>query len=309
MKRLLLLLFSVAIVISSVMLAPSGDKKTAAPEYRPVAGWPKLPATMELAQVTGVAVDAADRVFVFHRGKNPILVFDKDGVFLRSFGDGLFKTAHGLRIDADQNVWTSDIGNHLVRKFDAKGNLLLTLGQKDKPGVGQDQFNKPADIAFGRAGEIYVADGYGNSRVVKFTKEGKFVLEWGKKGKGEGEFDLPHAIRVDGKGRVYVGDRENNRVQVFDGAGKFLQAWPDTGAPFGLDLTPEGRMLLADGRAHCVRQLDKEGKPLKQWGVKGAGPGEFTLPHGICADSRGAIYVTEVTGSRVQKFVPVRPPG
>src|SRR5262249_5716593 len=177
---------------------------------------------------------SADRVHVFHRGKNPVLVFEPDGTFVRSWGDGLIKTAHGLRIDRDDNVWLTDLGHHLVTKFDRQGKLLLILGTKDTPGEGKDQFNRPADVAFGAAGEVYVADGYGNARVMKFSKEGKYLKEWGKKGKREGEFNLPHAIFVDGKGRVCVGDRENNRVQVFDADGKFLAQWTETGAPFGL---------------------------------------------------------------------------
>jgi DNA-binding beta-propeller fold protein YncE len=285
---------------AAAVLTGSADKPDAG--YQLVADWPRLPETIKLGQVTGVAVDAADRVYIFHRGKNPIIVLDADGKYLRSWGDGLVKTAHGLRIDREGQVWITDLGHHQAIRFDPQGKVLLMLGKKDAPGESSDQFNRPADVAFGPAGEIFVADGYGNSRVVKFSKEGKYLKEWGKKGKGEGEFHLPHAICID-KGRVYVGDRENNRVQVFDLEGKFLSQWKETGAPYGLHLTAGGQMLLADGRANLVRLLDLEGKPLKRWGEKGAGPGQFTLPHGICADSRGAVYVTEVNGQRVQKFM------
>src|SRR5262245_17182686 len=207
------------------------------PDYRPVAGWPRLPDTVKLGQVSGVATDSADRVYVFHRGKQPILVFDRTGKLLRSWGDDQIKQAHGLRIDKENNVWVTDIGHHRVLKYDAEGKLLLTLGQKDRPGDGPDQFNKPTDVAVAPSGEFYVADGYGNSRVVKFSKEGKYLKEWGKKGTGAGEFNLPHAICLDGRGRVYVGDRENDRIQVFDSEGKFLAQYPESGAPFGLFLT------------------------------------------------------------------------
>jgi DNA-binding beta-propeller fold protein YncE len=212
------------------------------------------------------------------------------------------KTAHGIRIDADGNVWTTDIGNHLVIKYDPQGKVLLTLGKKDQPGEGTDQFNKPADVAVAPSGDVYVADGYGNSRVIKFSREGKFLKEWGKKGTGEGEFNLPHTICLDAKGRVYVGDRENNRVQIFDADGKFLAVWKDSGAPFGLYLAGE-RLLVADGRGSQVRVLDRAGNVLGRWGEKGTDPGQFGLPHWVCADSRGAIYVAEVDGKRVQKFV------
>jgi len=303
LKRGLILLASLTAVGAAVALAPSGGGKTGVPEYKVVADWPAAQRPIKFGQVTGVATDAADRVYVFHRGKNPIAVFDRDGKFLRSWGDGLIKTAHAVRLDHDGNVWVTDLGYHLVTKFDPQGKVLLTLGTKGKPGETMDRFNKPADVAFGAAGEIYVADGYGNSRVVKFAADGKYVKEWGKKGKGPGEFNLPHAICVDGKGHVYVGDRENNRVQIFDAEGRFLAQWPATGAPFGLFLTREGRMLLADGRAHVAKVLDTEGKSLRQWGEKGTAAGQFDLPHGICVDSRGAVYVTEVNGQRVQKFV------
>jgi DNA-binding beta-propeller fold protein YncE len=276
--------------------------KVGIPDYRPVASWPQLPEDVKLGQVSAVATDSADRVYVFHRGKQPILVFDRDGKFLRSWGDDRIKTAHGLRIDRDNNVWVTDIGHHQVMKFDPGGKLLLTLGTKDEPGVGPDHFNKPTDVAVTPAGDFYISDGYGNSRVVKFSREGKCLAEWGRKGTGEGEFSLPHAICLDGKGRVYVGDRENNRVQVFDADGKFLAQWKESGSPFGLFIAANERLFVADGRANWIKVLDLEGKALGRWGEKGTGAGQFQLPHAICVDSRGDVYVTEITGQRVQKF-------
>src|SRR5262245_29595071 len=227
--------------------AEDAPGKSGIADYRPVPNWPQLPPDVKLGRVSGVATDANDRVYVFHRGKQPILVFDRDGKFLRSWGDGVIDMAHGLRIDRDGNVWVTDIGYHLVLKFDPPGKLLLTLGQKSKPGDAADQFNTPTDIAVATSGEFYVRDGYGNSRVVKFSREGKFVKEWGKKGTGEGEFNLPHAILLDDRGRVIVGDRENNRIQVFDADGKFLTQWKESGAPFGLFLTADKRLFVADG--------------------------------------------------------------
>jgi DNA-binding beta-propeller fold protein YncE len=303
LKRGLIFLASLAIIGTAVMWTPSAGKSPGGAKYKAVADWPQLPKEIKFGQVTAVATDSADRVYVFHRGKNPVLVFEPSGKFLRSWGDGLVKNAHGLRIDRDDNVWITDLGHHLVMKFNAEGKHLLTLGTKGEAGVGKDRFNKPADVAFGRQGEIYVADGYGNSRVVKFSREGAYLKEWGKKGAGQGEFNLPHAICVDAKGSVYVGDRENNRVQIFDADGKFLTQWKATGAPFGLFLAGEERMFLADGRAHVAKTLDLKGQSLGHWGEKGTALGQFTLPHGLCLDSKGAVYVTEVTGQRVQKFV------
>jgi DNA-binding beta-propeller fold protein YncE len=277
--------------------------KKGIPDYRPVADWPQLPANFKLGQVSAVATDAADNVYVFHRGKQPILVFNRQGKFLRSWGDDLIKSPHGLRVDRQGNVWITDMGNHLVRKFDSEGKLLLTLGEKDKPGDGPDHFNRPTDVAVTPSGEFYVSDGYGNARVVKFSKEGKYIKEWGRKGKKPGEFNIPHAIRLDAQGRVYVGDRENKRIQVFDGDGKFLAQWKESGAPYGMFLTADGQMFVADGLAAWIKVLDAEGKPLGRWGEKGSGPDQFRMPHAVCVDSKGAVYIAEVDGQRVQKFV------
>ena len=277
-----------------------GDK---VPEYQPMPNWLELPKGFQFELVTAVATDKDDNLFIFHRGKRPISVFDKTGKFLRSWGDGEVKTAHGLRLDHDGNVWTTDLGTHQVIKYDPTGKVLLTLGTKNKPGNTREHFNKPADVAVSAAGDVYVADGYGNSRVVKFSKEGQYLKEWGKKGKQPGEFNLVHAIFLDGQGRVYVGDRENDRIQVFDTEGKFLEQWRESGAPFGLFLQGGKRMLVADGRGNEVRLLDLNGKLLSRFGQKGMEPGQFLMPHGICADSRGVVYVTEGDGKRVQKFV------
>jgi DNA-binding beta-propeller fold protein YncE len=273
------------------------------PDYRPVAGWPKLPDGIELGPVSAVATDPNGTVYILHRGKKPILAFGRDGSFLRSWGDGVIQTGHGLRVDWDRNVWATDIGGHQVFKFDADGAVALALGKKDKPGDGPDQFNKPTDIAFAANGDFFVSDGYGNSRVVKFNKQGKYLKEWGKKGTGAGEFNLPHAIVSDDRGRLYVGDRENNRIQIFDEDGKFLAVWKESGAPFGLFRTG-ARTFVADGRASWIMVLDDNGKPLGRFGEKGTGAGQFRMPHMLCVDGDGAVYVAEVDNKRVQKFVP-----
>ena len=303
LRKCTVLLASLTLVVGAAVFATSADKADALPSYQVVAGWPTLPEKSKLGPVAAVATDAMDRVYVFHRGKQPIMVFDKDGRFLRSWGDDVIKTAHGLRVDRDGNVWTTDIGHQQVMKFDGEGKLLLTLGKKDEKGDGQDTFNMPTDVAVADSGEFYVSDGYGNSRVVKFSKEGKYLKEWGKKGKGDGEFVIPHVVLLDAKGRVYVGDRENNRVQVFDADGKYLSQWKDSGAPYGLFLTSGGRMFVADGRANEVKVLDAEGKLLGRFGEKGTEAGQMSGPHWVCADSKGAVYVAETGAQRVQKFV------
>jgi len=285
----------------AALLLTAGLATAAEPVFKPVPGFLKVPKGLELGACSGVDVDSKGRVYLFHRGKQPILCFDASGKFLRSWGDDLISQAHGLRIDRDDNVWVTDIGHHLVLKFNPGGKLLLALGTTDKPGLGRDQFDKPTDVAFGPKGELYVSDGYGNNRVVKFTARGKFVTTWGKPGNGRGEFNLPHTILVDRKGRVVVGDRENNRVQVFDADGQWLATW--TGfAPFGLAQDVKGSILVADGRANQVLSLDTGGKVASRWGGKGTEPGQFDLPHMLAVDRAGNLYVVEITGRRLQKF-------
>ncbi|WP_074304786.1 peptidyl-alpha-hydroxyglycine alpha-amidating lyase family protein [Singulisphaera sp. GP187] len=287
-----------------LMLTSLGQPTLAAeePAYRPVPDWPETPSSIQFGAVSALATDSTDRIFVFHRGEHPIVVFDRDGKFVRSWGDGLVKKAHGLRIDHNDNIWITDIGDHLVRKFAHDGTLLMTLGTKGKPGDGPDQFNQPTDVAVTPSGAFFVTDGYGNARVLAFSPEGRYLKEWGKRGTGDGEFHLPHAICLDRRGRIYVGDRENDRVQIFNPEGKFLASWTAGGAPFGLGLAVDGRLFVADGRANRVTVLDPDGKALTHWGQKGTDPGQFLMPHAACLDAQGDVYVAEINGKRVQKF-------
>ena len=251
---------------------------------------------MKLGGISAVAADSADNVYLLHRIKPHVLVFGSDGKFLRSWNAD-FKTPHGLRIDKDDNLWIADMANHLVQKFSPDGALLLKLGQKDKPGLAEDQFNKPADVAVGKDGEIYVADGYGNSRIAHFSKDGKFLRDWGKKGKGPSEFNIPHVVVFDDQDHVIVGDRENSRVQIFDRQGKLLSQWTDTGAPYGLYLHKD-RVYLADGRKGTIRILDKQGKLLTSWDVGDA----KNAPHWLSVDRQGTVYLGFVSGSKVEKW-------
>ncbi|MGY8654249.1 MAG: peptidyl-alpha-hydroxyglycine alpha-amidating lyase family protein [Verrucomicrobiia bacterium] len=291
--------FVPALLLASAVSALAAD---GAADYRLAPGFPQLPSVLKLAAVSGVTTDSAGNVLLFHRGPKPILILSPDGKFLLSIGGGLFDSTHGLRRDADGNIWTTDNQNHTVVKLSPEGKVLLTLGERNVKGESERLFNRPADIAFAVNGDIFIADGYGNSRVVKLDRNGKFLLAWGKKGAGVGEFDLPHAIRIDSKGLVYVGDRENDRVQVFDQSGKFIRQFGGF-APFGLHITPDDRLFVADGRANKVMVMTLEGKILREWGKLGSEPGNFNLPHGITVAADGAVYVTEIRGKRVQKFV------
>ena len=184
-----------------------------------------MPAGWTFGRVSAVATDSSFRLH---------------GQYLRSFGaDQDFANEHGLRIDRYDNVWVTDNGNHRVMKFTNDGELLMTLGIKGYTGVTDETFSRPADIAFGQNDELYVADGYGNSRVVKYDSQGNFVKTWGTPGSALGEFDLVHSIAVDSEGRIYASDRENNRIQIFDADGNLLKMWTHLGARQDIFITPD----------------------------------------------------------------------
>lgn len=286
-----------------VVLIIAGGKSLADDEadFWPVPDFLKLPDGWTLGSCSAVGVNGRGEILLLHRGRHPLIVFDAGGRFLRSWGDDLIQSPHGLRVDRDDNVWVTDIGGHRVFKFDPSGKLLLSLGN-GKPGAGDDQFNRPTDVAFGPDGEFFVADGYGNARVLRFAASGKLIKTWGTPGTGPGEFDLPHAIVVDARERVLVGDRENNRIQIFDRDGALLEIWAGF-APYGLAFNHNGILFVADARANQILELDVNGKVRRSWGRKGTGPGEFDLPHMLSSDADGNLFVAEVGGKRLQKFV------
>ena len=297
MRSSLLPVFLAAVLACCASLARAGET------YKLDPAFPKLPPEIKLGAVSGVATNSHGDVLVFHRGEPPILVFEPSGKFVRAFGKGLFASAHGLRVDRDDNVWVTDNLNHTVLKLNPEGKVLLTLGERNRPGDDERHFNRPTDVAFAKNGDFYVSDGYGNSRVVKFDRNGKFLLSWGRKGKADGEFDLPHAVRVDSKGNVYVADRENDRIQVFDPNGKFLRKMGGV-APFGLFITREDTLFVADGRANRVVKMTADGKVLARFGETGTGPGQFDMAHAVTVGRDGAVYVCDINGKRVQKFTP-----
>lgn len=286
-----------------------------------VPGWPHLPAGWHFGETAAVAVDARQHTYVVHRGEHPIIEFDERGAFVRALGESLFDRAHSARFDPDGNLWVVDDGAHVVLKLDAEGHVVMVLGRHRKPGssvppakIGprgaRDEdilkFDRPTDIAFSAAGDIYVSDGYGNSRIVKLTKDGRFVKTWGSKGTAPGQFDTPHSVAVDRQGRVYVGDRENYRIQVFTADGEFLQQWTHVGAPWGLYITPDQSLYMCDGYNNRVLKLSLDGKILGSYGSMGRLPGQFTYAHNLAVGSDGAIYTAEVLNWRPQKFVPAR---
>ncbi len=309
MRRLALL---TAFILLASFTLPLGSDSGGS--YEVVHGWPVLPDGYTLGQAAGVEVDSHNHVWVFHRGKHPVLCIDGDsGEILQKWGDGLFDSPHGLTVDPDDNIWVTDNISHLVSKFSHEGKPLMTLGVKGVAGQDGKHFNKPTDVAVAPNGDIYVTDGYGNSRVAKFDKNGKFLLEWGQKGKGDGEFQTPHAVALDDDGKVYIADRENVRLQVFDGNGKFLKAWksPELGRPWGVDFH-DGHLFIADGGdlgidppvRNRALKLDLDGNILTKWGSFGGQDGQFYWAHHISVGANNDVYVVDVnSGMRVQKFV------
>jgi peptidylamidoglycolate lyase len=299
----------------------------AQPYHEVVSDWPKLPEGHVLGLCAGVGVDAQNRVFVFHRSgrkwSNPfpqeaislptVSVIDgASGRLLATWGLNRFIMPHGLTVDHEGNLWLTDVGLHQVFKFTPEGKLLLTLGERAVPGSDHAHFNLPTDVAVLRDGSFYVSDGYKNTRAMKFSADGQFQFEWGTKGKGNGEFNLPHGIAVDAQGRVIVCDRENERLQVFDAKGGFLHEWkgPQIGKPYGVGMGPNGHVFVIDGGSPSLKpaergkavELDASGTVIDTFGSSGSGPGQFQLGHDIAVGSDGAVYVAEGTGARVQKF-------
>ena len=307
------LLLSLALL---VWLSPSVQATNESGSYQVVHGWPRLPDGFALGEVSGVGVDSHNHIFVFHRGDRPVLCFDEEtGDILASWGDGMFESAHGLAIDHQDNVWVTDNTTHQVFKFSHDGELLMTLGAKGVPGLDGNHFNKPTDVAVAADGEIFVSDGYGNSRISKFSSKGKFLLDWGHKGDASGEFHTPHGITLDSEGRVYVADRTNARIQVFDENGNFLHQFKSDqlGRPWGLEVGRDGYLYVVDGGDYRPQppdrgrllKLNTSGKILQTWSSFGSYDGQLYWGHDVAVSGKGNVYVTDVhLGMRVQKFAP-----
>jgi len=270
---------------SGLVLIAAASALCAAPSPR---GFLQFPAGEEIGALSAVAIGREGRIFVLHRGARPLMAFDRTGNHIRSWGDGLFKVPHGLRVDREGNVWTTDNALHNLRKFSPEGKLLLTLGES---------FRSPDDLVFTSKGEIIVAD-TGNARLVRLSADGKLLASWGKKGKGPGEFATAHGLAIDSQDRIFVADRGNNRVQVFSTEAALLAEWKGFGNPFGL-LVREPHLIVSDGDAHRISHLNlKTGAVELQWGD----PKTLELPHLMDADSQSRLFIAEVNGKRVQIF-------
>lgn len=261
-----------------------------------------LPNGIQWGEVSGIAIDSKGFLVISHRGPRPILIYDPSGKLVHMFGDSELTAVHGTRVDAEDNVWVTDYVNHTVIKYSPTGKVLLLLGKRDVPGNDNSTFNRATDVAVAPNGDFFVSDGYGNNRIVKFKQSGDFVKTWGVKGKGEGELNLPHCVQFDALGLLHVADRENDRVQVFDQEGTFVRSYGGF-APFGMCIAPDQTLFVADGRAHECLHMTLSGKVLSDWGSQGSKPGQFQLPHCIVVDRNGNVYVGEIGGKRIQRFV------
>jgi sugar lactone lactonase YvrE len=319
MKRIAATAFAVVLLIGTSALAqrpsdPALLVPQEAPEL-PYVAVPEpvtLPAGTTMGASAAVAFDAKGHLFVLTRGPQPIFEFDENGKFLRTFGEGLFMRSHGLRIDAEGNLWTTDVGSHLVMKLDRQGQVLLTLGTKGEAGEwnetsGSHKLNQPNEVAIGRNGDIFVAQGHtpgpqGDARVLKFDKTGKFIKSWGGKGKEPGRFDVAHGIVVDAQGLLWVTDRENQRIQIFDQDGMFVRQIKYAGLPCGLDI---GRQFIymVNGFAGQILQMDLNGKVLAATGKPGKGLGEFGEAHYVAVSPKGDLYVADSVNAALLKFV------
>ena len=306
-----------------------------------VPGWGQPPVQLLHEAVSAVDTDAQDRVYLLTRKAELVLVYDRDGRYLRGWSDPHFANVHGLTVGPDGNIWISDNGNHTVRKLTPDGKVLLTLGTMggptdtgyaDGPGAppvrvhsservlrSAGPFNGCANVAFGPDGDVFVADGYFNARVHRFSPDGELRRSWGEPGSGPGQFRLPHGIAIDRQGRVLVCDRENDRIQIFDPDGRYIEEWTDVQRPTDCDLDREGNVYVTElwrpvepGQASFrlgmperdlpgrLSVVDDRGRVLARWGASSddrEAPGNFVAPHGICVDSRGDVYVSEVIGN------------
>lgn len=311
-------------LLLTLMISISGfNTANAKDEYKIDHKWGKALAGYGLGQTTGVGVDSHNHVFVFHRAsrtggpftsfiaENTVLMLDgTSGEILNEWGANSIRHSHGLAIDSDDNVWLTDVGGHVVHKFSHDGDQLLTLGTLDESGDDENHFNKPAGVSFSSNGDVFIADGYINTRVAKFTADGKYIKSWGKPGTGNGEFDLVHAISISSDDIVYVADRTNSRIQVFDTEGKFIKIIPqkEVGRPFGVAIAKKGNVFVIDGgidpddtEARFIA-LNKDGKAKAEFDTN-FDQNDISLGHGIAIGNGGAIYVADVRASRVVKLV------
>ena len=318
MKRIACL-FGLLLLAAPVLAQRPSDPALLVPEAAPELDYVfapdaiKLPEGAKMGAAAAVAFDARGHIYVLTRGAQAFFEFDPNGTFVRSFGDAMFTRSHGLRIDREGNLWATDVGAHTVVKLNPMGQVLLTIGTKGQAGewneaAGSRKLNQPNDIAIAANGDVFVAQGHtpgltsGDARVLKFDKEGRFIKSWGGKGKEPGQFDVAHGIAIDPKGLLWVMDRENSRIQVFDADGKFVREQKYKGLPcsvaFGRD-----EAFMVNGFTGQLLRLDAGGKVLAATGKPGTAPGEFGEAHFIALSPRNDVYIADSVNGQLMKFV------
>lgn len=299
------------------------------PGYEVVPEWPQRPADGERAAVTSITLDASGNVWIYTRANPMVQIYAPDGRYLRGWREDNPKAVpHCISMDGEGNVWLVDAGLHVARKYTPDGTHLLTLGTLGEAGADETHFNSPTGITFTANGDIFIADGYGNSRIVRFDKSGRFIKTWGTLGVEPGQFSIPHAIAADSKGRLYVADRNNGRIQIFDAEGMLMDVWSHILVPWGLWISPADEIWVCGSspmqwRFHAkyptaplgcppkdqlFMKFNTAGKVLELHTLpKGEDgqekPGDLNWFHAIAMDAEGSVYAGDIIGKRVQKFV------
>ena len=295
--------FSVAAFAGAQILdGPDPAQMEDAPHlgYHAVETGLQIPANVEMGAPSSVGWTSTGRLLVFNRGPNPLMEFEPDGTFIRSWGQGQYDRPHGMRIDGEGHIWTTDVNGDTIRKMDPQGDILMTIDTDDTP-----LLEEPTDLAIGLEGEVYVLVGHGQGvpRVLKFNPEGELIHNWGGPGTGPSEFDTPHSIVVDDEGLIYVADRQNRRVQIFDSEGTYVKEWAYKGLPCGLFINSDGTMYMVSGFAGEILELDENGKAVGATGQPGRGLGEFGEAHYMTMTPSGDIYVADTVRPALHKYV------
>jgi hypothetical protein len=327
MKNSILLVLSLTLLLGAAPEPPQYPRVNPAPWYEVDPAWPEKPDGVQWAAVPGVAVDAENNVWVFTRSNPSVQVYAPDGTYRFGWGDR--PGAHHIEIDRDGNVWTTDVQRHIVQKHKPDGTVLMTLGTDGEAGTDESHFFMPTDVAVASTGDVFVSDGYGNARVVHFRADGTYVKTWGSLGNDPGEFSIAHAIAVDSEDRLYVADRNNARIQVFSMDGELLDVWDHLIIPWGLWITPEDEVLVCGtSTAHwptgpgteiaqygvpptdqLVMRFNTKGKALQlnvfpmPTDETDTEPGKLNWVHCIAVDAGGNLYLGDIAGKRLQKFL------
>jgi sugar lactone lactonase YvrE len=271
----------------------------------------ELPSGLEFDQVASADIDADGHLFVLHRGAEPFLEFNRDGHFVRAFGQGLFERAHSLTIDDDGFFWVSDVSKQVVMKLDRDAQVLLTLGEAGQSGewdeaAGTRRFDQPTDVAIAANGDIFVTQGHsaGEPRVLKFDRSGRFIKSWGMRGTLPWEFVVAHSIVIDAAGLLYIGDRENRRIQIYNADGEFLKGWVYRGMACSLYLADDGYLYMTTGFDAQLVKLDLNGQVLGVIGAPGEGANGFGEAHDLVVGPDGRIYISDVVNRRLVSYRP-----